>query len=40
MTGQTLLVDGGGLLRRADLDADDMSVFVRDEEIPARVREA
>jgi NAD(P)-dependent dehydrogenase (short-subunit alcohol dehydrogenase family) len=36
VTGQTLLVDGGALLRRADLDADDMSVFVRDPEIRER----
>ena len=38
VTGQTLLVDGGGLLRRADLDADDISVFVQDEEIRSRLR--
>jgi NAD(P)-dependent dehydrogenase (short-subunit alcohol dehydrogenase family) len=38
VTGQTLLVDGGGLLRRADLDADDVSVFVQDEEIRSRLR--
>jgi NAD(P)-dependent dehydrogenase (short-subunit alcohol dehydrogenase family) len=40
VTGQTLLVDGGALLRRADLDAEDISVFVKDEEIRSRLRGA
>ena len=39
-TGTTLLVDGGALLRRADLDAEDISVFVQDEEIRSRLRDS